>query len=146
MAHVRTALRLAVVAAVNLTASLTAYPSRTYPLDDDKLPGARVYMTSETITDEQDMADNQVREVECMIEICAKANSESNLDTTLDGYCVEVEEAMDTNLEPNTNVLNIDLVSTEIDWENLEKDIGKATLTYSILYVVNPSDVETVAT
>jgi hypothetical protein len=84
----------------------------------------------------------QIRNLTVSVEIYVKGTS--NYDDTLDTICVEIEEALYTDLTrggyaKDTNISNMD---AEFSGEG-DQPVARATLTLDITYATKENDVET---
>ena len=138
MSHIRTELRNAVASTItglDLTGS-RVYKSRIYPIESNKLPCLAVYVQSETIEQATIGAQNKQRNIELIIECAASATS--NLDSTLDDICDDVEIAMANNRNLNGLALEVLLESTQMDLNgDGEKPVGIAKMTYRVIAFQN---------
>ena len=147
MAHVRKSIRDNIVTAVTSlsTTGARVYRSRIYPPETaNDLPGLCVYTLREA--SEADTmgasAHGLAREVDIVVEAYVRATS--NYDNTLDTICVEVEEAVATDLTRGGNAKDTLLESTEFELSGEgDQPVAMARLTYSCFYRTAASDVET---
>ncbi len=99
MAHVRKSIRDNVVTTLTglTTTGSNIYRTRVYPLAEDKLPGLAIYTRDEsTAYDTMGKPRTQIRRLAVLVEIYVKGTS--NYDDTLDTICVEIEEALYSDL------------------------------------------------
>ena len=104
------------------------YKMRRYALDDAKLPAIAIYTMQESSS---------------LITIGARTlRRVVNVDT-IDGYCVNVEEAVGNDFSLNGLAKSCVLTSSEID-VNIEgeKALGTARLVFAVEYVTSINDVE----
>ena len=147
MAHVRKSIRDNIVTAVTSlsTTGARVYRSRIYPLETaTNLPGLCVYTLREASGADTmgGSAHGMAREVDIVIEAYARATS--NYDNTLDTICVEVEEAVATDLTRGGNAKDTLLESTEFELSGEgDQPVAMARLTYRCLYRTAADDVET---
>ena len=145
MAHVRKSIRDNVVTTLTglTTTGSNIYRTRVYPLAEDKLPGLAIYTRDESTGDEtMGIPRTQIRNLTVAVEIYVKGTS--NYDDTLDTICVEIEEALYTDLTrggyaKDTNITNMD---AEFSGEG-DQPVARATLTLDITYATKENDVET---
>jgi hypothetical protein len=145
MAHVRKSIRDNVVTTLTglATTGSNIYRTRVYPLAEDKLPGLAIYTRDESTGYEtMGIPRTQVRNLTVAVEIYVKGTS--NYDDTLDTICVEIEEALYTDLTrggyaKDTNITNMD---AEFSGEG-DQPVARATLTLDITYATKENDVET---
>ena len=131
MTHARTAIRDSVVAKVSglSTTGGRVYPSRTFPLSDENIPGLIVYTDFEGIDEtEGKISKLQFRNLQIVVEGYAKLIA--GLDDQLDTIAEEVEEALFDG-----SIAVFDLISTEHNIaEGAEQPVGKITMTFSVQY------------
>jgi hypothetical protein len=147
LAHVRKSIRDNIVTAVTSlsTTGARVYRSRIYPPETaNDLPGLCVYTLREA--SEADTmgasAHGLAREVDIVVEAYVRATS--NYDNTLDTICVEVEEAVATDLTRGGNAKDTLLESAEFELSGEgDQPVAMARLTYSCFYRTAASDVET---
>ena len=145
MAHVRKSIRDNVVTTLTglTTTGSNIYRTRVYPLAEDKLPGLAIYTRDESTGYEtMGLPRTQRRNLTVSVEIYVKRTS--NYDDTLDTICVEIEEALYTDLTrggyaKDTNITNMD---AEFSGEG-DQPVARATLTLDITYATKENDVET---
>lgn len=145
MAHVRKSIRDNVVTTLTglTTTGGNIYRTRVYPLAEDKLPGLAIYTRDESTGYEtMGIPRTQIRNLTVSVEIYVKGTS--NYDDTLDTICVEIEEALYTDLTrggyaKDTNISNMD---AEFSGEG-DQPVARATLTLDITYATKENDVET---
>ena len=135
MSHARKDIRDSIVTAVTglTTTGTRVYASRSYPLDDDNLPGLLVYTVSEDIDEEEGkLAGIQHRSQIIIVEGYDKLTA--GLDDKLDTIAEEIETAIFAATIPGS--FGLDLLSTQADFEDgLEKTVGKITLTFQVQYL-----------
>ncbi len=147
MAQVHKSIRDKVVTTLTglTTTGRNIYRTRVYPLAEDKLPGLAIYTRDESIGYEtMGIPRTQIRNLTVSVEIYVKGTS--NYDDTLDTICVEIEEALYTDLTrggyaKDTNITNMD---AEFSGEG-DQPVARATLTLDITYATKENDVETAA-
>jgi hypothetical protein len=145
MAHVRKSIRDNVVTTLTglTTTGSNIYRTRVYPLAEDKLPGLAIYTRDESTGYEtMGIPRTQIRNLTVAVEIYVKGTS--NYDDTLDAICVEIEEALYTDLTrggyaKDTNITNMD---AEFSGEG-DQPVARSTLTIDITYATKENDVET---
>lgn len=144
MSHVRQQIRdriATVLTGLSGTGS-NVYKMRRYALDDAKLPAIAIYTMQEASSLITIGARTLRRVVNVGIEIVAKGPSTSIFDT-IDGYCVNVEEALGNDFSLNGLAKSCVLTSSEITVNvEGEKSLGTAQLVFAVEYVTSITDVE----
>lgn len=145
MAHVRTAIRIAIASRLTglTTTGARVYPSRIHPLADGNLPCLRVYLDEEEI-DPLTIHPAPVlrRQPVLVVECCAKAVA--SLDATLDTMLAEVEVALATAPDATYGGLikahpAIRGIEADMD-DGLEKPVGVLRARYQITYCTTASN------
>jgi hypothetical protein len=136
VAHVRTQIRNALAAAIADLPSTGAsvFASRLYPLQDAELPALLVYSESEDTTPISiGLPRTMERALRIQVEAIAKATVD--LDDVLDQICLEVEEALAMPVTTLQDIAKlITLTSTDIEFSEAEKPIGRARMKYTVDY------------
>ena len=82
---------------------------------------------------------------EMTVDIEIREKATDYLDDTLDGICASVEAAMMTDAKFGGLVNHLEIEGTTIELEDgQEKDVGLATITYTVMYWIDSGDPETV--
>jgi len=147
VAHARTSIRTAVVAALTgLTTTGSAVTSgRVYP--ESTLPALSVYTDSEEVVDEENIigaTPKQTRALTLTVEARAKAVATATdstvLEDLLDLICEEVEVALAADetlaLSPGPKMLRLTTTEYELSAEQ-EQPLGVATMQWRIWYRVD---------
>lgn len=116
MSHARTQIRTAAASALTglTTSGARVYSNRLYAMDTANLPGLRISLDNETVqTDTVDASPIQDRQIELVVECCAKANTA--LDDTCDAMQLEVEKALAGGLTISGKHLTVVLASSSFD-------------------------------
>jgi hypothetical protein len=116
MSHIRTAIRDNVVTALTglTTTKANVYPTRIYPLREDKLPGLAVYTLSEdTAYQSINPPRTQNRTLQVVVEAYVKAVSD--YDDTMDKITAEIEAALYTDLTRGGRAQDTRVLSFEAD-------------------------------
>lgn len=144
MAHVRQQIRdrfATILTGLSGTGS-NVYKMRRYALDDAKLPAIAIYSLQESSSLITIGARTLRRMLNVGVEIVAKGTS-TGISDTIDGYCVNVEEAVGNDFSLNGLAKSCVLTSSEIDVNvEGEKALGTARLVFSVEYVTSINDVE----
>lgn len=120
----------------------SVYKMRRYALDDAKLPAIAIYTLQESSSLITIGARTLRRVVNVGVEIAARGSSTSIFDT-IDGYCVNVEEAVGNDFSLNGLAKSCVLTSSEIDVNvEGEKALATARLVFAVEYVTSINDVE----
>jgi hypothetical protein len=137
MSHVRTQIRDRFVTLLGPVG--TVHASRIYPLAEDALPVLLVYTNNETI-DVDGAAFNALdRSLEVVVEIVEQATA--TLDTALDTLLASVEAAIGADEDLNGLALHAAPASIEVSMSTEgAQPIGRARLTYSVLYRTTYTD------
>lgn len=116
MSHAHKLIRDAAKTALTGLASTTTrvFANRLYALADTDLPGLRISLDNETV-DTPDITANpiQERQLELVVECCAKANSA--LDDAVDQMQLEVEKALAAGLTISSKHLDCVLAASQFD-------------------------------
>lgn len=116
MSHARTQIRNAAKTALTglTTSGSRVFANRLYALADTELPGLRLSLDAETVQPETvDASPILARQIELVVECCAKANSA--LDDTCDAMQLEVEKALAAGLTISGKQLTVVLASSSFD-------------------------------
>ena len=144
MAHVRKLIRDNIETTLTglTTTGSNVYQTRVYPIAEDRLPGLAIYTNSEeteygTITPPR----TQVRTLSVSVEIYAKAVT--GYDDTVDTSCVEIEEALATDVTRGGNAKDTRVVGFESDQSGeADQPVARATVSVEVDYVTLENDVE----
>ena len=145
MAHVRQQIRdrIATILTGLPTTGNNVYKMRRYALDDSKLPAILVYTMDESsalIT----IGNRTVRRVINVAVHILCTGSSTTIQDTIDGLCVNVEEAVGNDYQLNGLAKSCILVSTEVDIvTDGERPISSARLVFACEYITAINDVET---
>ena len=147
MAHHRKVIRDAVVTALTglATTGSSVYPTRTYPLDEAKLPALCVYTISEdSAVDSMKVSTRGLRRsLELAVEGIAVNNGA--LDEALDQIALEVETAIGADPTFAGKCYDCTLSQTRISVRGGEsqKEIGSVVMTFAVTYRTKASDPST---
>lgn len=145
MAHVRKLIRDNIETALTglTTTGTNVYQTRVYPIAEDRLPGLAIYTNTEesefsTVTRPR----TQIRTLTVSVEIYVKAVT--GYDDTVDTSCVEIEEALATDVTRGGNAKDTRVVSFEADQSGeADQPVARATLSVEVDYATLENDVET---
>ena len=146
MPHIRTQIRNTV--ATTLTGLTTTgprvHPSRLWPLQPTDLPALLVYTTSDQVDYERSTIGRPRtlwRELELVVE--ARAAGTAGLDDQLDQIEAEVITAL--NLDPTLGGIakDIELATSEIDFDQAEQPVGTNKMTFRVAYRYREDDPNT---
>jgi hypothetical protein len=131
--HLHRQIREAVAALLTglTTTGSKVYPNRLHPLSDANLPGLRIFMDDEEVT-ESELGKGQDRKVALVVECCAKASAD--LDDTLDASSKEVEVALSGGITIGSNWIDAEYVGMQFDDALAEKPAGVKRLRFFITY------------
>lgn len=143
MAHERQNLRAAIVAQIKgpannrTTAGARVYPSRMHPLRSADLPAILIYIESETVS--EGSAVTSPRELKRMAEVKVEGWVMTPpgvaTDDALDALALQIETAMDIDLNLDGNAFDSQLQSTEIGIKiEGDQSMGAVALTYAVTY------------
>lgn len=147
MPHLRKSIRDAVVTALTglATTGSSVYPTRTYPLDETKLPALCVYTISEdSAVDSMKVSTRGLaRSLELAVEGMAVNNG--GLDDALDQIALEVETAVAADPTFGGLCYDCSLSQTRVSVRGGEsqKEIGSIILTFTLRYRTRASDPST---
>lgn len=145
MAHVRKTIRDNIVTTLTglTTTGSNIYRTRVYPLAEAKLPGLAIYTRDESIEySGMGRPRTQIRRLSVAIEIYVKGVS--NYDDTLDTICVEVEEALATDITRGGNAKDTNVLTMDAEFSgDGDQPVARATLTVEVFYNTKENDVET---
>ena len=132
MAHARTQIRNAVIAALSglPTTGNRVYPGRSLPLDPERIggPGLLVYCGNEEV-EAVTLHAPAVEEHALLIHLRGVAKASSNLEDVLDQIALETQPAITQALP------DMALIALQVDEDDtLEKPCGLITLTYRMKY------------
>lgn len=116
MSHIRTAIRDNVVTTLTglTTTGSNVYPTRIYPLREDKLPGLAIYTLSEDTSYQTiNPPRTQNRTLQVVVEAYVKAVSD--YDDTMDTISAEIEAALYTDLSRGGHAQDTRVMSFEAD-------------------------------
>jgi len=122
------------------TTGSNVYQSRVYPIHGSKLPGILLYNRSEETTYETVSTPRmQNRRCEYQVEIYVKGVA--NYDNTLDQICLEVEEALYTDLTRGGNARDTRITSFDAEFDGGgDQPVAVATLTVEVTYQVRENN------
>lgn len=143
MSHARKQIRDAIVAQVNslTTTAARCYPSRVFPMGEDKLPGLIVYTVAEDaqITT-MGSPRNSYRKLQVNIEAHVKGSSP---DDTIDTISAEIETVLGDDHDLGGLVKDLFYVGIEIDLKGEgDKPIAVAVLSFIAEYQVDDNNAE----
>lgn len=142
MAHVRKLIRDNIKTALtNLTTTgSNVYQSRVYPIGSAKLPGILLYNKSESVGyDTVSTPRLQTRVTEYDVEVYVKGTT--NYDNTLDQICLEIEEALYTDLTRGGNALDTQITTFDSDFNGTgDQPVAVARLTVEVRYQVRENN------
>lgn len=113
------------------TTGTKVYPNRLYPLADANLPGLRVFMDDEEVTD-SGVDKTQDRRLALIVECCAKANTD--LDDVLDASSKEVEIALSGGITIGSSWIDAQYAGMQFDDAMAEKPVGVKRLRFFITF------------
>lgn len=145
MSHVRQQIRDRIATLVTSLPSTgnNVYKMRRYALDDSKLPAILVYTMDESSSLITIGNRTVQRIINVSVEILCTGTS-TTIQDTIDGLCVNVEEAIGNDYQLNGLAKSCILTSTEIDIvTDGEKPISSARLVFACEYITAINDVET---
>lgn len=146
MAHARTQIRNAVLAAVNNlpTTKRNAFASRVHPVNDNELPCVLVFARNEPLERiTQAPPRGQQRTLTVMVEGYVKISA--GYEDKLDKIAVEVEKAIYNNTSLQSLVRDIFLVNTEISAVgDAEKPVVVISMSFQADYITRENDPETI--
>jgi len=142
MAHVRKLLRDQITSTLTglSTTGSNIYQSRVYPLAADKLPGLLIFSKSENVEySSMGLPRIQERTVSFTLEVYVKGVS--GYDNSLDQICLEVEEALYSDITLNGNAANVMLSDFSADFNgDGDQPVAVATMTVDVLYRVRENN------
>jgi hypothetical protein len=138
MSHKRSDIRDAVVSilvAGSTAAGTKVYAEREAPKSNSALPLILVYARGEDSGQEFMSGTRYIRTLDLQIE--AKAEGSTGVQTALDNLCLEIETLISANRSLNGTATGAIYAGTELtfDWTG-EKPIGVAVLSYKIQYIL----------
>ena len=142
MAHVRKLLRDQITSTLTglSTTGSNIYQSRVYPLAADKLPGLLIFSKSENVEySSMGLPRIQERTVSFTLEVYVKGVS--GYDNSLDQICLEVEEALYSDITLNGNAANVMISDFSADFNgDGDQPVAVATMTVDVLYRVRENN------
>jgi len=142
MAHVRKLLRDQITSTLTglSTTGSNIYQSRVYPLAADKLPGLLIFSKSENVEySTMGLPRIQERTVSFTLEVYVKGVS--GYDNSLDQICLEVEEALYSDITLNGNAANVMISDFSADFNgDGDQPVAVATMTVDVLYRVRENN------
>ena len=120
MAHVRESIRNNITTALTglTTTGSNVFQTRFYPLAQAKLPALGIYCKSDSSEYETITTPRTVRhEAEFTVECYAKATA--NIEDTIDDICVEVREALYTDLTRGGNAKDTRVTDFSFDFKSI---------------------------
>ena len=144
MIHVRQQIREAFGTACTglTTTGSNVFQSRSYPLETADLPGVCIYSKNETSQDLEMGGAGRLITRTLSILVEGYARSASNLDDTLDTISAECEIAIAGSSAIDALVTDLQLSLLKLNGEG-DREIGRATLEYSVVYTTAFNDPET---
>jgi hypothetical protein len=132
-AHLHTQIRNAVATLLgNLTTTGNrVYPNRLHPMDDENLPGLRVFMDTEDVLG-SNVDKTQERRLVLVVESCAKEST--SLDDELDTSSKEVEIALSGGITIGGSWLNAEYAGMEFEDALDGKPVGVKRLRFFITF------------
>lgn len=132
-AHLHTQIRNAVATLLGglTTTGTRVYPNRLHPMDDDNLPGLRVFMDNEDVLDTY-VDKTQERRPVLVVECCAKESS--SLDDELDQSSKEVEVALSNGITIGSSWIDAQYTGMEFDDALSGKPAGVKRLRFFITF------------
>ncbi len=139
--HIRTRLRDAVAAAIDICPSLVKVARRrvhNWAVED--LPAANVYYLREAVGRDA-VAPKQRRDLQLLVDL--HIASPNDIDGELDALCVEVEQAMARDRTWSKLALDSELLETTFGHDGQgEVTMGLARLRYTISYRTSPGQID----
>lgn len=137
--HERQAIRDAAVALLTgeTAAGARVYKTRIEPVLGADLPAISVYTDSETVAPSSGLTAPQelTRTVELAVEGWVTAATTDALDDALDDLCLEIETAMDQDLNLDETAYSSLLASTESAWKlDGRVPIGAVRMVWTVVY------------
>lgn len=144
MTHVRKQIRDNIVTTLTglSTTGSNVFRSRVYPIAESKLPGILIFTDSEEVEFGTIGSDrSQIRSL--TISIQGYVKSATNYDDTLDQICVEVEEALHTDITRGGLAKDTQVVSFDAEFtDDGDQPVVVGTLETLVSYVTIESNVE----
>lgn len=144
MSHVRQQIRnrIATILTGLPSTGNNVYKMRRYALDDAKLPAILIYTMDESSSLITIGTRTMMRTINVAVEVIAKGAS-TTIQDTIDGLCVNIEQAVGNDFQLNGLAKSTILTSTEIDISvDGENPISSARLTFAVQYITAINSVE----
>jgi hypothetical protein len=138
MAHQRSNIRSALktmligVDPYNTDAQDRVFTHRTF--NKKQLPAIVIYDEQETAIPRDIQGRQSIRKLTCKIEVTIEGTTD--YDIALDDLVKQVEDIISANRSLNGTATSSTYTNTELQFEQGEKTIGQAVLTYEITYIV----------
>lgn len=112
------------------------YKSRLVPVRENSLPAISVYTDSETVDDSSmSTARELTRQVTLSVDAFVKVPAEGHVDDAFDAIALQIETALDADLNFNSTAFNSVLSSTEFGQLQVgDKPMGCVHMEYSVIY------------
>ncbi len=138
MPHERQDLRDAVVTqlvAAGMSVGSRVYKTRMGPIRATELPAVCVYISDETVDPTSRMTAPREMKRTAKVVVEAYARATEDVDDVLDALALEVETAMDVDLNFDETAFDSVLTSTELGIQMTgDRPMGAVQLTYSVIY------------
>tara|TARA_Y100000004_G_scaffold185762_1_gene236413 strand:- start:1422 stop:1865 length:444 start_codon:yes stop_codon:yes gene_type:complete len=142
MAHIRKEIRDDIITTLTglTTTGNKVYQSRVYPIGANKLPGILVYNRSEQL-EYSSVNAPRLQERTCQFDIEVYVKGTSGYDNTLDQICLEIEEALYTDLTRGGDAIDTRIISFEADFNgDGDQPVATATLIVEVRYQVRENN------
>ena len=142
MSHVRKSIRDNIKTTLTglATTRSNVFQSRVYPMHGSKLPGILLYNRSEEIS-YQTVGTPRMQERRCEYQVEIYVKGVANFDDTLDQICLEIEEALYTDLTRGGNAKDTRITSFDADFDGGgDQPVAVCTLTVEVTYQVRENN------
>lgn len=142
MSHVRKSIRDNIKTALTglTTTGSNVYQSRVYPMHGTKLPGILLYNKSEQ-TSYETVSTPRMQNRTCEFQVEIYVKGVANYDDTLDQICLEVEEALYTDLTRGGNAKDTQITAFDADFDGGgDQPVAVCTLTVEVTYQVRENN------
>lgn len=142
MAHARKSIRDDIKTTLTglTTTQSNVFQSRVYPIDTAKLPGILIFNRSEDV-EYTTVSFARMQNRNCSFDIEVYVRGTANYDNTLDQICLEIEEALTTDLTRGGNAKDTRITSFQADFNSDgEQPVAVARLTVEVTYQVRENN------
>lgn len=131
--HLHKQIRTAVAALLGglATTGTRVYPNRLHPMDDENLPGLRVFMDGEDVLDSY-LDKTQERRLMLIVECCAQ--QAAALDDELDKSSKEVEVALSGGISVGAHWMDAQYAGMQFEDDLAGKPVGVKRLRFFITF------------